>query len=94
MVTEKTLISFDYAIKYLLKDKGDHSVIESFISAVLKTRGYKPVKIIALLESESNKESKYKKSSTADCYFWHWHNFVKIVSCYPSKVMVKHLLIL
>ena len=66
MVTERTLISFDYAIKYLLKDKGDHEVIESFISAVLKTRGYKPVKIIALLESESNRESDIRKISTAD----------------------------
>ena len=30
---EKTLISFDYAIKYLLKDKGDFEIVEGFISA-------------------------------------------------------------
>ena len=59
MVTEKTLISFNYAIKYLLKDKGDHSVIESFISTVLKTRGYKPKN--SSIESESNKNRSIKK---------------------------------
>lgn len=65
-MTEKPLISFDYAIKYLLKDKGDYSIVEGFISALLKTRGYKDVKIIALLDSESNKEDSKSKRSLAD----------------------------
>ncbi len=60
------LISFDYAIKYLLKDKGDYSIVEGFISALLKSIGYKEVKIIALLETESNKEDKKNKRSLAD----------------------------
>jgi len=60
------LISFDYAIKYLLKDKGDYSIVEGFISALLKTIGYKSVKIVALLESESNKEDSKSKRSLAD----------------------------
>ena len=63
---QKPLISFDYAIKYLLKDKGDYSIVEGFISALLKTRGYKDVKIIALLEPESNKEDSKNKRSLAD----------------------------
>lgn len=66
MTYEKSLISFDYAIKYLLKDKGDYSIVEGFISALLKTKGYKDVKIIALLESESNKEDSKSKRSLAD----------------------------
>jgi hypothetical protein len=53
---EKPLISFDYAIKYLLKDKGDYEIVEGFISALLTSEGYKPVKIKALLDGESNKE--------------------------------------
>lgn len=65
-MNDKPLISFDYAIKYLLKDKGDYSIIEGFISALLKTRGYKDVKIIALLETESNKEDPKSKRSLAD----------------------------
>ena len=60
------LVSFDYAIKYLLKDKGDYSIVEGFISALLKTKGYGDIKILTLLESESNKEDSKSKRSLAD----------------------------
>lgn len=66
MNNDKPLVSFDYAIKYLLRDKGDFSIVEGFISAILKTKGYKDVKIVALLESESNKEDSKSKRSLAD----------------------------
>lgn len=66
MNNDKPLISFDYAIKYHLKDKGDYSIVEGFISDLLKTKGYKDVKIVALLESESNKEDSKSKRSLAD----------------------------
>ncbi len=49
-----------------MKDKGGYSIVEGFISALLKTKGYKDVKIIALLESESNKEDSKRKRSLAD----------------------------
>ncbi len=62
----RELISFDYAIKYLLKDKGDYEIVEGFISAILQDAGYSSIKIKALLESESNKEAKELKSSIAD----------------------------
>lgn len=65
-INDKPLISFDYAIKYMLKDKGDYSIVEGFISDLLRTRGYKDVKIVALLESESNKEDSKSKRSLAD----------------------------
>jgi predicted transposase/invertase (TIGR01784 family) len=63
---DKPLISFDYAIKYLLKDKSDYEIVEGFISALLKSYGYKAVKIIALLDTESNKENGKSKRSLAD----------------------------
>lgn len=66
LVKMSKLISFDFAIKYLLKDKGNYDIIEGFISALLKERGYKPVKIIALLDTESNKEEYNQKKSLAD----------------------------
>jgi predicted transposase/invertase (TIGR01784 family) len=66
MSHDKPLISFDYAIKYLLKDKRDFSIVEGFISALLKTIGYKEVKIVGLLESESQKEDPKSKRSLAD----------------------------
>src|ERR1700729_871031 len=65
-INDKPLISFDYAIKYMLKDKGDYFIVEGFISDLLRTRGYKDVKIVALLESESNKEDSKSKRSLAD----------------------------
>ena len=65
-MTEKPLISFDYAIKYLLKDKGGYEIVEGFISALLKSQGYKDVKIVALLDTESNKENKKSRRSLAD----------------------------
>jgi len=63
---EKPLISFDYAIKYLLKNKGDYDIIEGFISALFASQGYPPIKINALLDSESNKEELELKKSIAD----------------------------
>jgi predicted transposase/invertase (TIGR01784 family) len=65
-MSDKPLISFDYAIKYLLKNKGDYDIIEGFISALFAAEGYPPVRINALLESESNKESLELKKSIAD----------------------------
>ena len=66
MNPNKPLISFDYAIKYLLKDKGDYGIVEGFISALLKTKGYGNVKIVSLLETESNKDDPKDKRSIAD----------------------------
>ena len=60
------LISFDYAIKYLLKNKANYDIIEHFISDLIKTEGYPPVKIIALMDTESNKEDTLQKKSLAD----------------------------
>ena len=58
--------SFNYSIKFLLRDKGDYSIVEEFTSALLKTKSYRDVKIDALLESESNKEDSESKRSLAD----------------------------
>jgi hypothetical protein len=66
MENEKPLISFDYAIKYLLQVKRDYGIMEEFISALIKTIGYKEVKILALLETENNKEDSKSNRSLAD----------------------------
>lgn len=60
------IISFDYAIKYLLKNKANYSLVEGFLSALLKANGYSSVKILALLDTESNKEEYSQKKSIAD----------------------------
>src|ERR1700735_4734638 len=63
---DEKLISFDFAIKYLLKDKGNYGIVEGFLSALLMEQGYKPVKIVSLMDTESNKEEYSQKKSLAD----------------------------
>ncbi|HJD55152.1 MAG TPA: hypothetical protein LFW21_00495 [Rickettsia endosymbiont of Pyrocoelia pectoralis] len=58
------IISFDYVIKYLFKDKGNYEIFEGFISAILKDAGYGAVKIKSLLESD--KEDSIIKSNLAE----------------------------
>lgn len=62
----QNLISFDYAIKYLLRNRANYGILEDFISAVIETGGHPPVKIKMPLERESNKESSDLKGSIAD----------------------------
>ena len=60
------MISFDYAIKYLLKDKKDYDIVEGFISAILNAVDKPSVKICTTMDPESHKESFGGKRSLAD----------------------------
>ena len=59
---KRTFISFDWALKHLLREKANHDVLEGFISTVLKT----DIKIKRLLESEGNKDREEAKSNRVD----------------------------
>ena len=59
---DKTFISFDWALKRLLRDKANFGVLEGFVSTLLD----KTVKIHRLLESESNKERDDSKMNRVD----------------------------
>lgn len=57
---ERTFISFDWALKRILRDKANFGVLEGFLTTLLNF----PVKIHRLLESEGNqdrRESKYNR---------------------------------
>jgi predicted transposase/invertase (TIGR01784 family) len=56
------LIRFDWAIKRLLRDKANFSVLEGFLSAVLN----EDVTVVNLLESESNQEDSLDKFNRVD----------------------------
>lgn len=56
------LIRFDWAIKQLLRDKANFSVLEGFLSAVLD----EDVTVVNLLESESNQEDSLDKFNRVD----------------------------
>jgi len=62
MQEERTLVSFDWAIKYLLRNKADYVILEGFLTTLLG----KKINIQSLVESESNKASEGDKYNRTD----------------------------
>ncbi len=58
----RKLITFDWAIKRLLRSKANFGILEGFLSELLKEE----ITILDLLESESNKEDKLDKYNRVD----------------------------
>ena len=63
MKKKRTFISFDWALKHLLREKANHDVLEGFISVILRK---KSIKIHRLLESEGNKKDADAKTNRVD----------------------------
>lgn len=61
-VTEKKLVSFDWAVKRLLRSKANFEVLEGFLSELL----FDDIKILEVLESESNKDDEADKYNRVD----------------------------
>lgn len=59
----KKLIRFDWAIKHLLRDKANFDVLEGFLSALLEDN---ELKVLQILESESNQEDEKRKYNRVD----------------------------
>ena len=59
---ERRLIRFDWAAKHILRDKSNFDILEGFLAALLE----KDIKIINLLESESNREDETDKFNRVD----------------------------
>jgi len=58
----RRLVTFDWAMKRLLRSKANFEVLEGFLSALFN----EDVTILELLESESNKDTSDAKSSRVD----------------------------
>ena len=58
----RKLISFDWAIKRILRSKANFDILEGFLSELLK----EDVKILEILESEANQEQKDDKFNRLD----------------------------
>ncbi len=56
------LVRFDWAMKYLLRNKANFDILEGFLSELLKT----PIHIESVLESESNKHDVDDKFNRVD----------------------------
>ena len=62
MKTKRELVSFDWALKKLLRAKANFNVLEGFLSELL----HDDITIIEILESEGNKESRTDKHNRVD----------------------------
>jgi predicted transposase/invertase (TIGR01784 family) len=62
MPNMRTLVSFDWAMKKILRNKANFDIVEGFLSELLR----REVKIKNILESESNKESESDKQNRVD----------------------------
>jgi len=61
-MSNRKLITFDWAMKRLLRSKANFEILEGFLSELLN----EDIVILELLESESNKESKTDKFNRVD----------------------------
>jgi len=60
--TTRTLVSFDWAAKKILRDKANFDILEGFLSTLLQ----QDIKIVSLLESESNRDDETDKFNRVD----------------------------
>jgi predicted transposase/invertase (TIGR01784 family) len=60
---DKKLIRFDWAMKTLLRDKANFDVLEGFLCALFEDDN---IKILTILESETNAEDENDKFNRVD----------------------------
>ena len=61
-MNKRRLISFDWALKRLLRSKANYEVLEGFLSELLK----EDIRILEILEGESNRDHARDKSNRVD----------------------------
>ncbi len=61
-MASRKIVSFDWAIKNILRDKANYDVLEGFLLALLNDT----ITIIDLLESESNQDNRNMKYNRVD----------------------------
>ena len=59
---ERTLVSFDWAMKNILRDKANFDILEGFLSTLLGEE----IRVLSLLESEANQEHELDKYNRVD----------------------------
>lgn len=97
----RKLISFDWAMKKLLRSKANFGILEGFLSELI----LEDIKIIEMLESESNKDTRSNKSNRIDLkvkntkgeiiiievqYEREWHYYQRMLFA-TSKAIVEHI---
>ena len=59
---ERTLVSFDWALKNILRDKANFDVLEGFLTTLLEEE----IRVLSLLESEANQQHELDKYNLVD----------------------------
>ena len=62
IMEERTIISFDYAVKYLLRDKADFGILSGFLTELMG----RDIVVVSIMESESNKADPTEKTNRVD----------------------------
>ncbi len=100
-MSSRKLISFDWALKKLLRSKANFDILEGFLSELLK----EDITIIEVLESESNQEERFDKYNRVDLKVRNGKNEIIIIEVQyerefdylqrilygSSKVITEHL---
>jgi predicted transposase/invertase (TIGR01784 family) len=100
-VMPRKLISFDWAMKKLLRSKANFDILEGFLSELLKDN----IQILDILESESNKDNYQDKFNQVDLKVKNQHDEIIIIEVQyereldylqrilfgTSKVITEHL---
>jgi len=77
----RTLVSFDWAAKKILRDKANFDILEGFLSTLLQQE----IKIVSLLESESNRDDETDKSNRVDLVVENQNKEVIVVEIQNSR---------
>ena len=100
-MSKRRLISFDWAMKKLLRSKANFEILEGFLSELLKDN----IHILEILESEGNKEDSHDKFNRVDLKVKNQKNEIIIIEVQyerefdylqrilfgTSKVITEHL---
>lgn len=100
-MAQRRLISFDWAMKKLLRSKANFEILEGFLGELLKEN----ISILEILESESNKEDQRDKFNRVDLKVKNHKNEIMIIEIQyehefdylqrilygTSKVITEHL---
>jgi len=80
LLNAKLLIHFDWAMKRLLRQKANYTVLEGFLSVLLNEK----IKIINIKESEANQESVTAKFNRVDIFVENSHSELMIIEMQNS----------
>ncbi len=100
-MSNRKLISFDWAIKKILRSKANFGILEGFLSVLLNDE----LKIIEIIDSESNKENENDKNNRVDIkirdkkdqiiivevQFTREHDYLNRMLYGTSKVVTEHI---